>query len=460
MKCLVLGSIFIFATAATVLADSPAPRDFACGQMLTANKNEALHELPLPVDAYLWARQPGLADLRVFNNDGELVPAILLPSPVPPLAPAITRPLRLFPVMAAPSGGAGGMALHARTDRNGTIVTLNTSQSTAGEKPPAVYIVDATSFEQQVAGMELNWETPPRNYLGTVTISTSDDLRNWKPLAAGPVASLRQGSEILEQHTVEFPSVRSKYFRLILAPEQDIPRITGVTARLATATVEPARLWRSLATVPGKDRAGDYHFDTGGQLPVDRIRVHFPESNTMVRARFYSRPNDKSSWALRHCTLLYHLRQGGTELVSPAATLPSNTDRHWVMRIEQDGGGIGTGLPLVEVGWLPHRLVFVARGSAPYLLAYGSGRDDLSPLRDDALLTGLHPDQRDQLRPAPASAAPRQELGGKEAFRTRIPPTTWKKLLLWGILALGVALLAGMAWRLQREMNGERHTDL
>ena len=454
MKCLVLGSILFLATATAVLADSPAPRDFAYGQTLAVADKEPLHELPVPADAYLWSRQPNLADLRVFNNDGELVPAILLPATVPPPLPVVAYQLRLFPVTAVQAVTAGGMALQARTDRNGTIINLNTNQSTTGGKLPAVYIVDATSLEQQVVGMELSWETPPRNYLGTVTICTSDDLQNWKPLAAGTVASLRQGSEILEQRTVEFPSIRSKYFRLTLAPEQDTPRITGVTARLATSNVEPNRQWRSLATVPGKDRAGDYHFDTGGQLPVDRIRVHFPEANTMVRARFYSRPNDKSSWVLRHSTPLYQLHQGGTELVSPAATLPVTTDRYWVMRIEQDGGGIGTGLPQVETGWLPHRLVFVARGSAPYLLAYGSSRDDLSPLRDDTLLAGFRADQRDQLRPAPARAAPRQELGGKGAFRIRIPSTTWKKLLLWGILALGVALLAGMAWRLQREMSG------
>lgn len=459
MKRLVIGFILGLALAAPATAAPLSPQDFAWGQSLTTTENEALHELPLPVDAYLWSRQPGLADIRVFNGGGELVPATLLLPSSPSPAPVVTRPLRFFPVMATAAGAPGGMALQARSDRNGTILNLTTGQSTIGSNPPAAYIVDATSLEGHVAGMELRWETSSPNYLGTVTVAASDDLQSWKTLAIAPVASLRQKGEALEQRTVEFSPIRSKYFRLTLAPERDTPRITGVAARLAAATVEPNRQWRSLATVPGKDRAGDYHFDTGGQLPVDRVRVRFPETNTMVQARFYSRPNDKAPWVLRHCTTIYRLRQGNGELASPTTTLPITTDRYWVMRIEQNGGGIGAGLPQVEVGWLPHRLLFVARGSTPYLLAYGSGRDDLSPLQDDTLLAGFRADQREHLKPALASAAPRQELGGKEALSPHIPPTTWKKLLLWGILALGVALLAGMAWRLQREMNGKKRPE-
>lgn len=454
MKRLVLGSILFLATATTVLADSPAPRDFAWGQSLTTTDG-ALHELSLPVDVYLWSRQPGLADIRVFNNDGELVPAILLPALAPPPAPVITRPLRLFPVKAASIGSAGGMALNARTDRNGTTITLNTSQATAGDKPPAVYIVDANSLEGDVAGMELMWKTSSTNYLGMVTVAASDDLRNWKTLAIAPVASLRQKGDVLEQRTVEFHPIRSKYFRLTLTPEQEAPRLDGAAARLATATAEPNRQWRSLATVPGRERAGDYHLDTGGQLPVDRLRVRFPETNTLVRACIYSRPNDKSPWVFRQSALLYQLNQSGGELASPPTSFTACADRYWLVRVEQDGGGIGTGRPQVEVGWIPRRLVFVARGPAPFLLAYGSGRDGLSPLEDDALQTGLRKDQRERLVPAPASVGPRQELGGQDALRTRIPPTTWKKLFLWGILTLGVVLLAGMAWRLRREMGRE-----
>lgn len=132
--------------------------------------------------------------------------------------------------------------------------------------------------------------------------------------------------------------------------------------------------------------------------------------------------------------------------------LPATTDRYWRIQVEGSSGGLGAGIPQLEVGWLPHRLVFVARGPGPFRLAFGSSREGLCNLRDDALLATLQDRQQGKIRPASATAGPVETLGGAAALRPRIAPATWKRWLLWGALILGVGMLAGMAYRLYRQM--------
>ncbi len=434
------------------LASSPpVPADFAYGMKLTVSGNEALNELALPQETHRQALRPDLADICVFNGAGEPVPFVLIPTAAKQ-APLESRSLPLFTMPAKATGTAAGMALQIRTDAAGAIVSLATRPGESAERGPVAYILDATRLDRPVAGLELSWTAPAENYLGTVQIAVSGDLEHWTSHATGAVASLRTGGETLERRIVEFPPVKAKYYRLTLAPERNVPRLGGASARLAPASAEPARRWLTVAALPVKERNGEYYADMAGHFPIDRLRLQFPEENSIARVTFSSRPDDKAPWAVRQRGLLYRLSQGGTVVESPAVMLPATSDRYWRIQVEESGGGLGGGIPQLEIGWLPDRLVFVARGPAPFLLAYGSAREGLCAARDDTLLTTLEGYERNKVLPAPATAAPQEELTGKAALRPRIPATTWKKALLWGVLTLGVALLGWMASRLYREM--------
>lgn len=405
-----------------------------------------------PREAYQGALRPDLADILVFNGNGEPVPVALIP-PAAATVPQETRQLPIFALAAQESGTGTGVNLRVRTDAAGAIIDLATGPGTRGNKGPATYILDASGLDRPVAGLELRWSAPAGNYLGSVRVDTSDDLRNWTHHADGAVANLLSAGEPLERRLVEFSAIKAKYYRLTLTPEGNAPGLTAAVARLAPAEAEPVRQWLSLVAIPAKGRPGEFLVDTAGHYPVDRLRLHFPEENTIVRVTVSSRPDDKSLWTVRHEGRLYRLRQGETALESPAMAFPATTDCLWLVRVEEKGGGLGNGMPRMEMGWLPHRLVFAARGPAPFLLAWGSAREDLCSLRDNTFPAEVQARQKELIRPAPANAGPVEELGGKAALRPRIPATTWKKVTLWGILSLGVLLLAGMAIRLWREMN-------
>ena len=66
--------------------------------------------------------------------------------------------------------------------------------------------------------------------------------------------------------------------------------------------------------------------------------------------------------------LVYRLRQSGSEIASPDIQVGASgttAERWWMIRIDQRGGGLGSGTPVLNVGWVPHQLVFAARGAAP-----------------------------------------------------------------------------------------------
>ena len=120
-------------------------------------------------------------------------------------------------------------------------------------------------------------------------------------------------------------------------------------------------------------------------------------------------------------------------------------------------------MPTLHAGWVPHQLVFAARGAPPFTLAYGNAGNrgaQSAALAIESLIPGYRDDAGSTVRAAKtadtptvnvkaASAQPQKELGGAARLQQQID---WKRWSLWGVLALGVLVLGGMAWRLVRQL--------
>jgi hypothetical protein len=99
----------------------------------------------------------------------------------------------------------------------------------------------------------------------------------------------------------------------------------------------------------------------------------------------------------------------------------------------------------LRVGWLPHDVVFLARGSGPFTLAYGSSK--ASPT---TALGAIPP----TVTIVNTEFTPPEPLGGDARLQPAPPARTFwtKSAILWTVLAIGVGLLAFMAYRLSREL--------
>jgi hypothetical protein len=102
----------------------------------------------------------------------------------------------------------------------------------------------------------------------------------------------------------------------------------------------------------------------------------------------------------------------------------------------------------LEGGWVPQELVFVARGSAPFLLAYGSALANRSAYPIETVVPGWRSDS--EIAAITARTGAQQALGDAGVLKQK---PNYKTFTLWGSLVFGVLVLAWMAWRLTREMN-------
>ncbi len=452
MKRLILSLLFLLTATATVqAAETPTQQDFARMMPLMLSDSGALHETPLPTEVYAAVERRDLGDLAVFNGAGEIIPFTLL-QPAPVKAAATGQKLPLFPLGSPAQKQPGNIAMQVRTDEHGAIVTLNTASGTVSGAPITGYIVDASALDRRISGFDVGLTPAAQGFVGTLRVETSDDLLEWRQHGSGAVATLSSGNLLLNRNRIDFPPIQARYFRLSLCPEQGVPRIDSVTPRFETFQTAQRRETARYLLAQVKGKNGEYLAQSGGYMPVDRLRLDFPAENSLAGVTILSRQDDKSPWIERGCGTFYRLRRDATVIESGAVEIAPTADRQWLIRVHPSGGGLGSRLPQLEVGWQPHRLIFAARGEAPFRLAYGSARTDNDTLHDDSIAASLADWEKQQIRPLPAKAGPSVESGGKQALKPRISATTWRKVLLWSVLSLGVMLLAGMVWRLVKEM--------
>lgn len=478
MRRAIAASLALAAVTAAHAA-AVAPADFAFGMKVIAQGDAAGYRVSLPLPVYQQVVHANLSDVRVFNGRGEVVPfaierpsahAARLPSGPPTSLPVFT--LR----------GDPSLALDAVKV---TLATGNTTVSVAGPgtAPDAgqirSYLIDARTLDRPVSALQLGWSDDAMDFAGRLRVEASDDLDAWRAVASAvPIANLHAGDAKLIERRIEVPATRTKFWRLTWTEDAAPFEVTSVEAESAQGQVDAQRTsleveGRPVESIDGdrsrrdRDReqdprtrptrdeveaeaprspSGEYTFDLVAQPPVDRVNLELPEQNTIVEVTLFSRAKPGDEWRTIVSSGFYRLRGTGPDLVNGDVSVGTNTDRYWRARLDTRGGGLGHGAPKLKVGWLPHEVVFLARGSGPFTLAYGNADAQGGAAGFPTLPTGTNVQQ--------AKLTEQETLGG--AARLTPAPKSLdlfsRTFILWGVLAMGVGLLTLMALRLLREM--------
>ena len=230
-------------------------------------------------------------------------------------------------------------------------------------------------------------------------------------------------------------------------------RITAATAELQTQ-LEPRRDWAPVAGEEG-DKAGEYHFRLDGKMPVDRARVILP-ANSVVRVTVSSRDKEGDPWELRAAKTVYLLTNAAGDVsdneIRFNRAVPA---RKWRVVFDPPSKALGAADPTFELSWVPHDIVFVARGSAPFNLAYGNV--GLKPAYHgvDELIRRLERDDTQRIQLQQAELGTPRTLRGEAARSVPWYRGDWKQWLLWGVLLLGVGALGFVALRLLKQLKAE-----
>jgi hypothetical protein len=106
---------------------------------------------------------------------------------------------------------------------------------------------------------------------------------------------------------------------------------------------------------------------------------------------------------------------------------------------------LGEGTLNLEVEWRAPDLLILARGAAPFTLAYGSGSAIGVVSQWSALPVSV--------TPVRATFGAKTMLGGDSRLQKPPGGFPWETAILWAVLAVALVLLAAMAFRLANELN-------
>lgn len=419
------------------------------------------YRMLLPAAVYAGAGRRDLGDLRVLNARGESVPYAFLPRESASPPPVLTANAKLFPVYGPEAQGIEGVKLDVVRGATGTVIRLAEGAKTPRKGRKLLgYLVEVGKDERPIEAVVFTWHTA-RGFNGTAKVEGSDDLSRWTMLVHdAPILALEHAGERLERRRVELRGRKAHYLRISFASVPEDFELRGVRLERQGERAEPQREWRRLPAVESST-PGEYRFDADGHFPVDRVRFHLPQQNTVARVQLYTRDNDEQAWRALAAATVYRLQRDGTTVTSPDVQVPESADHEWQVRVDPRGGGLGAGGVALELGWIPHELVFAARGEAPFTLVFGDSRARPEALPVASVVPGY---KKDEDLAAPRATIGELTLGppGKGFlsdpagwFRAAFASGDAKAWLLWFVLGAGVLAVAWMALRLLRDLGGK-----
>lgn len=417
------------------------PEDFAYGMPIRTPGAGTAYRLTVPVEVFTRVTHEDLRDLRVFNAHGEVVPYQLRQTP----PKAATRPpgpsLPLFPLHGDARVSLNGVRVTIHSE--GTAVDLQTAGAPPDPHVITSYVIDTREIAQPLSGLQLHWADGAREFSGRVRIESSDDLGSWRVVKSdAPVIHLFTGGSELIQNLLEFPSTRTRFWRLTWVGKTAPFELTSVTAQLALdQPVAP----QSTVTASGSrfaSKENELGFDLDARLPVTQVNLVLPESNSVSKIELLSRARTTDPWRPIAQGEFYRVSTGSSDHSNEPIRIPTDSDRFWLARQVQPAGRIGD--VKLQATWDAMDLVFLAQGAGPFVLAYGNASAGPSAVALEPLIKGV--------AVVPAETGPSYLLGGPD--RLLPPPATvpWRMAALWSALALGVLVLAWMAYRLSKEL--------
>ena len=442
-------------------AEEVTTADFAAGYYLEIESAGPIHRLELPLEIYRTVRRQDLSDIRVFNGAGEVVPHGQRNVAVEPDAVRQKEAIPFFPLYASSmAAGQSDLTMHVIRNTAGTIVNINAvPNQDPGDRRITGYLLDLSGLKWPTGELQFHWDTGQDSSIFNIQLQHSNDLQHWSPLiTAASLVDLQHGGERVEKRNVPLAYKPQRYLRLTWQGSGPPLRLTQITGLSQVIQSLQRRQWAELGngTVQTVGKELTVEYETSSRLPVSSAQMIFQDKNSLARIVLESRTSAKDPWRPRCEQVFYTLSLAASEVHNEPCAFTPTSDRFWRALVRQDGAAIGARrqAPTLQLGWTPSELVFVARGTPPFLLAFGSAKLEQQDGKTDnemiLQVAGTAPKNEEV---SAVRLGKRIELGGEKALQPLPPPQPWKKWLLWAILILGVGLLAGMARSLIKEMN-------
>ena len=447
----------------------PRPADFDMQLPLAVSGDNGVVQLRLPLAVYQHSRAADLADVRVFNAAGEVVPfALLQPQISSERVSWREADARLFPIYSHSSAlPVRSAPLEVRIATNGALVSVQSNDLVRKPDELTALILDLGPLRANERLDSLQFSPGnAANYRAALAIDRSDDLQLWDRVAQSRVDWLTSADAAqLVNDRVAMSGESGRYLRIqwLEGTPLAFSRVTARWRSSEAVSAEPLQV--SLTPTLG-EIAGDLLYAAGPSMAATQVGLDLPMPNTVVPASigFYyegRKPKDSQFIAIVNSTF-YRLNHNGRERTSSRVQIAPQASAQWVVRAPN----LGAAMPALVLRWHPSTLVFTARGVSgrgphQFLLAVGAEpRQGAGWLGAQTAISLVAPDfSATELRDTEQAVAGQwtQPQVPTAAKRPVVRPNILENrgLMLWGVLLAGALLLAAMTWRLYRQMSKE-----
>jgi len=446
-------ALVLLALAPATFAAAPTTNDYAQGIRVDKLTDRPLVEAALPDELYRGVTRADLGDVRVFNADGLAVPHAFCAAPQATEATVTQEDLPVFEVQGATRAQRDGTRVEVQT-ASGTAVRVQEGDSpvTGAATETLAHVIDARGVTAPLRSIQFEWQSPDGASEAHVGVQASEDLDQWQTVVgASTLLKVSQGDQELRRQTVPLPQRQYKYLRVVRTDRGPPLVIASVIAERVEQPQPIEPLWFAANALVSTEN-GVLLFDSARLAPATYARLALPQENTSLRVRIDSRPDDKAQWRQQWSGEVYSIVADGQRRVSPPAEFAATPDRYWRVASVKAGETFNP-QPVLELGYRPANLRFLAQGAGPFMLAFGSRRAEPAIAQQcGALLADV--DTRDLAQMiGEASFGPPQSLGGAVALKALPKQTPLRLIVLWGVLIVGVALLVAMALSLLKRVN-------
>lgn len=416
--------------------------DFASQTPLQLNGDGPWYRLELPMNVQLNSRQRELADLRIFNAQGQAQAYAITDTAVQAQPAPTPTHVKWFPLYNSANELDRSPRIKVERSASGTLVEV-APQDGAGTDEQVLrgWLLDMSTIKRPVEKLILDWDSAQDGFQ-RFSIEASDDLQNWSSWGVSQVARLSFDDQTVEQRDVTLPGRTARYLRLLWSSTTHAPMLTSAQIMTVANDAPALPLAWSQPVVGSLEKPGSYIWQLPTGLPVERVQVDMAQTNSIAPGRVYGRTDSKAPWQAIGHGLLYRLTQDGKELVQNEVDTHGTIVRQVKLELDERGGGLGASAPTLRFALRAPQVVFLARGDGPFTLAIGNPAAKPANLP----LATLIPDY---------SAQKMSSLGTAVAENTQIKlipmspdnvsGLNWKRLGLLSVLALGVLLLGWMA---------------
>ena len=495
--CAVVGMLVtsVFAGDASAETTDLAKKYFATAS-ITPVPGEGLQRLPLTLPILQASRSVQWGDVRVLDRSGQPVPIAWLPRRAIESAQAeagqTSAPMPLF-AWPSPAGkdhsasqGADGQNLRVQVTGSGAIVKIEAfpvtptgSSKQNVNTPPKSWLVDLSALPPQSTNIHellLDWPPQPQGLSTRVEIQASDDAERWSHVTVGPLldlpAEVQDAAASMPPAGTAAPSVKRvrwpagmatpRYLRLNF--DQPLA-LSSAKLRWPSAPVaekiDSAPVQFQWVAAEGKE-SQYWLLDLKGAVPVQQLQVELPQLNTVFGFRLEHRSSLSQPWLSVAPFVAWRLQKQGVEERSQPAQWNSSAAtaaRHWRLVPDKRTAQLPPEPLHATIGWIAPELLLVAQGASPLQLVVGRNHEVNSGVAWQTLVPGGDSASLARLPQAHLGAlttlgnSSETHLGARLLAADSSEHTRW---LLWAVLATAVLGLAGLAWRLARDLKPQQ----